>query len=229
MAEKRLFTEDELEGMTKTGLEQILDAVKAGDPDKAEEVIRRVHKEYQATHDLYRDWITALLSFVGRKYGDEVLQEAYVESFTPALKPLMERMLKQGISRETVEGIAAALRGHFGAYLKIEEDDEKFTFTMPCPTGGSLVKEGRYDPPFNFLRIEKPQPMTYDRPDFPVYCAHCTFQDILPIDWFGRPLWLMDPADAIGKEPCRRYVYKNAEDIPERFYRRLGKKKPERR
>jgi len=47
MTEKRLFTEDELKELTKTGLEQILDAVKAGDPEKAEKVIRRVHKEYQ--------------------------------------------------------------------------------------------------------------------------------------------------------------------------------------
>jgi len=226
MTKKRLFTEDELKELTKTGLEQILDAVKAGDPEKAEKVIKRVHKEYQGTHDLYRDWITALLSFIGRRYGDEVLQEAYVESFTPALKPVMERLIKQGLTRATIEGIAAALRGHLGAYLKIEEDDEKFTFHMPCPSGGSLVNEGRYDPPFNFLKIKKPQPITYGRPDFPVYCAHCTFQDSLPIDWFGRPLWLMDPAEVIGKAPCLRYVYKRAEDIPARFYKRLGKKRP---
>jgi hypothetical protein len=149
-----------------------------------------------------------------------------VESFTPALKPVMERLLKQGLTRATIEGIAAALRGHLGAYLKIEEDDEKFTFHMPCPSGGSLVNEGRYDPPFNYLKVKKPQSITYGRPDFPVYCVHCTFQDSLPIDWFGRPLWLMDPAEAIGKEPCMRYVYKRPEDIPERFYKRLGKKRP---
>ena len=222
----RMFTEDELEEMTKTGLEQILEAFEAGDAQKAEEVVRRVHREYQETHDLYRDWITALLSFIGHHFGDEVLREAYEETFTPVLKPFMERLINQDLDRATIQGIAAALRGHLGAYLKIEEDDEKFTFHMPCPTGGGLVKEGRYDPPYNFLRVEKPQPMTYGRADFPVYCAHCSFQDSLPMDWFGRPLWLMDPAEKIGKKPCLRYIYKRAEDIPERFYERLGKKKP---
>jgi len=227
MTEKRMFTEAELKEMTKTGLEQILEAVRSGNIEKAEEIIKRVHREYQGTHDLYRDWITALLSFIGRRYGDEVLEEAYVESFTPVLKPLMERLIKQDLTRATIEGIAAALRGHFGAYLKIEEDDEKFTFYMPCPSGGSLVKEGRYDPPFNFLKIKEARPMTYGRQDFPVYCAHCAFQDSLPMDWFGRPLWLMDPAEEIGEKPCIRYVYKKAEDIPGRFYERLGKKNPQ--
>ena len=224
---ERMFTQEELDELTKTGLEQIVEAIRSGDMEKAEEVTRRVHKEYQGTHDLYRDWITALLSFVGRRFGDEVLEQAYVETFTPILKPLMERLMEQGLTRSAIEGIAAALRGHLGAYLKVEEDDEKFTFHMPCPTGGSLVKEGRYDPPFDFLRIEKPQSMTYGRADFPVYCAHCAFQDSLPMDWFGRPLWLMEPAGAIGDEPCIRYVYKDARDIPEGFYERLGKKSPE--
>lgn len=226
MCKESLFKNEELQDLTKTGLEEILEAIGTGDATKAEDVVKRVHREYQATHDLYRDWITALLSFIGRRYGDEALKDAYEDSFTPAIKPVMERLLKQGVTRATVEGIAAALRGHFGAYLKIEEDDEKFIFHMACPTGGSLVKEGRYEPPFDFLRIKEAQPMTYGRPDFPVYCAHCAFQDSLPIDWYGRPLWLTEPAEEVGRVPCSRYVYKEAKSIPARFYERLGKKPP---
>lgn len=227
MRKERVFTREELRELTKTGLEQILEAINAGDATAMEGVVRRVHREYQATHDLYRDWITALLSFIGRRYGDEALKEAYEYSFTPAIQPVMKRLLRQGVTRATIEGIAAALRGHFGAYLEIEEEDEKFIFHMACPTGGSLVREGRYEPPFDFLRIKEAQPMTYGRPDFPVYCAHCTFQDSLPIDWYGRPLWLTEPADEIGAVPCIRYVYKEAKEIPARFYERLGRKKPQ--
>jgi hypothetical protein len=226
MTKESLFEKEGLQELTKTGLDQILEAINTGDATTAEGVVGRVHREYQVTHDLYRDWITALLSFIGRRYGDEALKEAYEDSFTPAIKPVMERLLKQGITRATIEGIAGALRGRFSAYLKIEEDDEKFIFHMACPTG-ALVKEGRYEPPFDFLRIEEAQPMTYGRPNFPVYCAHCTFQDSLPIDWYGRPLWLTEPADDIGTVPCIRYVYKEAKEIPARFYERLGKKKPQ--
>ncbi|MBU2643871.1 hypothetical protein KKI24_04130 [bacterium] len=225
MTGKRWFTDEELQDLTKSGLEQMLEAVMTGDVENAAETIKRVHREYQGTHDLYRDWITALLSFIGQRFGDETLEEAYRETFTPVLKPLMSRLLEQGPSRETIEGIASALRGHLGAYAKIEEDQEKFTFHMPCPSGGALVTEGRYDPPYSFLKVKNPQPMTYGRADFPVYCVHCAFQDSLPMDWFGQPLWLMEPAGEIGKEPCLRYVYKKAEDIPARFYEILGKKK----
>ena len=38
---------------------------------------------------------------------------------------------------------------------------------------------------------------------------------------------LDEVAEEIGKEPCLRYVYKKPEDIPERFYKRLGKKRPQ--
>ena len=67
-------------------------------------------------------------------------EQAYEETFTPVLKPLMERLIKQDLNRANIQGIAAALRGHFGAYLKIEEDDEKFTFSHAVPHRGKPCK-----------------------------------------------------------------------------------------
>lgn len=42
----------------------------------------------------------------------------------------------------------------------------------------------------------------------------------------GVPLFIVDPAERLGFEPCNTYLYKKAEDIPERFYTRLGLDKP---
>jgi hypothetical protein len=39
-------------------------------------------------------------------------------------------------------------------------------------------------------------------------------------------MFIVEPSDELGVEPCRTYLYKNSADIPERFYARLGLKKP---
>jgi hypothetical protein len=210
------FTKQELLDLVKIGTADYMPAITGS------AVYARARKEWQGTHDLYRDWLTGTLSSIGRRYGDEALFEILQETISSWLKPLAERILK-GDRRATVEGMAAAMRGHLGAFAKIEEDEEKFTFEMPCPSGGKLITDGRYDPPYNYLKIAKPQLMTYGRKDFPVYCAHCYFQDALPLDWFGEPLWLTEPAQNLGKEPCIRYLYKNVRDVPRSFYERLGK------
>ena len=42
----------------------------------------------------------------------------------------------------------------------------------------------------------------------------------------GAPLFVVEPAERLGFETCKTYLYKNASDIPERFYTRLGLTKP---
>jgi hypothetical protein len=70
------------------------------------------------------------------------------------------------------------------------------------------VLDGAYEPPSNFLKIKKPHPMTFDRPNFPVYCTHCFFQSIAPLEPGGKPLFEIKPAQELGEEPCVFYLYK---------------------
>jgi hypothetical protein len=92
----------------------------------------------------------------------------------------------------------------------IEEDDEKLTITpRPCGSGGRLIQDGGYRSPINFLKIGKPQSMTFSQPDFPVYCAHCYFQNISPIESGGDPLFITEPSKDPGNIPCQIYIYKN--------------------
>jgi hypothetical protein len=46
------------------------------------------------------------------------------------------------------------------------------------------------------------------------------------IEATGVPLFIVEPSDALGVEPCHTYLYKDVAKIPERFYRRLGLQKP---
>ena len=185
MTEKRVFTDEELREMEKRTVDVVQEVIDTDDKEKSKRMARRMYREFQAMHDLYRDWTTALLSFIGRRYGDEVLFQAVEESMGSWYRDAIDLYPRDDF-RRMVEMLAMGLRGHLQK-LRIEEDDEKVTIMMePCGSGGRMISSGYYDTPRNYLTLEKAQPMTFDREDFPVYCTHCFFQDALPIIWGCR-------------------------------------------
>jgi hypothetical protein len=204
---ERLFTTEELNKMGERTLDLLKESIGQGDKEEASRLSQRMYNEFLAMHDLYRNWVTHLLSFVGKRFGDKVLYEALEETVSGFTKNLNKRYANKNIRRK-FEILIAGLRGHLHP-LKIEEDDEKFIITaQPCGSGGRLILEGGYDPPRNFLKVKKPQPMTFNRGDFPVYCAHCYLQNLIPAEEGGKPLFITRPADKLGEGPCVIYFYK---------------------
>lgn len=214
MSSEKVFTEQELEELGQPRNELIQASIDAGDTEKAKKLTRQMHREFLSMHDIYRDWIACLLSFIGRRYGDDAVQEALQEYFDILMQPLGLLYSDQG-PRRRVQMAAAGIRGHLHPF-KVEEDEEKFTFILqPCGSGGRLALQGKYDPPCNFLRIKEAQQMTFQHHDFPVYCAHCYFQNIEPLKIIGKPLAIVVPPQNIGKEPCRTYLYKDPSYCPD--------------
>lgn len=226
MAGNRVFTDEELKQMGEKTLDLVAAAIDSGDKERAKKLSERMYREFQGMHDLYLDWVTGLLSFIYRRHGDQELYDALSEACAAWLKPVAETYTKVDIRRKA-QLFAGGLRGHL-VPLKVEEDDEKITFMMmPCGSGGKLALSNAYGPPKNFAKIKKAQPMTYGMENFSVYCAHCSFQEILPIEWHGAPMVVCHPPrpDKIGQIPCRISLYKDPKKVPEELYRRVGKKK----
>ncbi len=158
-------------------------------------------------HDLYRDWLTATLSLIGRKYGDEALDEVLAEGVASWVMPRVD-LYKESSPRRRAEMMTAGLRGHLQP-MTIEEDEEKVVVMMhPCGSGARLLRDGSYGPPRNFLKVAQSQPMTYGREDFPVYCAHCAYQELAPLQLGETPPFVLEPAERLGEEPCRFVLYK---------------------
>lgn len=207
MNQQILFSPEELKAMGERTLDLLQSSIDHGDQTAAKNLSQRMYQEFLAMHDFYRDWVTALLTFIGKRSGDEVLYEALKETVGDYTRRLNKRYANKS-TRRKMEILLAGLRGHLHP-LKIEEDEEKFTLTcQPCPSGGRLISEGAYGPPCDFLKIPKPQEMTFHRPDFPVYCAHCYFQNISPPEPGGPPLFVTEPGRDLGKDSCRIYFFK---------------------
>ncbi len=227
MSTERLFTEEELKLLGTPSAELIVAAIDAGDSERAKELSWQLHTEATGFHDAFVHWVTSLLSHIGRHYGDEALEEAYKECVSVVFGPISEQYKQcdnTGDLRTKALMFIYGLRTHH-EHMTITEDDEKFTLQMNiCGSGGRMVLDGYYDPPCNFLKIEKPQPMTYGIKDFPVYCVHEPILEMLTAEW-GIPIFFVQPANELGKEPCTFYLYKDAKDVPDEFYTRIGKEK----
>ena len=207
MSDTRLFTNEELKTLGQRTLDLLEDALDKGENEHAKKLARRMYREFSGMHDLYRDWVTHLLTFIGEHEGDDVLAEALQETVGGYTRRLAKHYAGKD-PKSKVAILLAGLRGHLQPF-DIEEDDQKLTITpKPCGSGGRLIQDGGYRAPCHFLKIRKPQPMTFDRPDFPVYCAHCHFQNITPIEPGKDPLFLTAPSEDPGNLPCRIYINK---------------------
>jgi hypothetical protein len=198
---------------------RIAEHIEAGEGEAALALARALHDEALARHDRGMSRVTALLSWVGRRHGTDDLEAALT-------KAMASDLLGDASYRERALALMHFTRVHLQPF-RLEEDDEKLTFLCAvCPSGGRLLREGHYDPPRSNLVVEGPRPFTYGRSELPVYCCHEPVMEKASIEATGEPLFIVEPSERLGEEPCRTYLYKDPARIPERFYTRLGLEKP---
>ncbi|MFC1495235.1 hypothetical protein ACFL6W_08145, partial [Thermodesulfobacteriota bacterium] len=96
----------------------------------------------------------------------------------------------------------------------------------PCGSGERLIQMGGYEPEFGLLKVKDPHPATWGMKDFPLYCVHCPVMEMLSIENSGDigVVHLVSEPKKMGE--CHFALYKNPDDIPEEYYKRIGRKKP---
>ncbi len=221
---RRFFTEAELEEMGIPTVDLIQKAIDAGELEKAKKLARRMFREFSFQHDAWVIWITTLSSYIYRHNGDDAVYEA-VNECLEELSVASDAYRRQDPCRQA-QMLAAGLRAHLTPVV-VEEDDEKFTVMMsPCGSGGKLISNKKYETSRNLTRIKNPQRITFGRGDFPMYCANCAIENIVPIEKTGYPIWVTDAAEKLGETPCKLHIYKDPDKIPAKYYERFGLKKP---
>ena len=227
MGNNRIFTDEELINLGTQTRDLIKEAIDAGDNEKAKLLTDRMYNELAFIHDGYMCWIAGLLTHIYNKYGGPALEEAEIEAHTLERKISMPPPSKNDF-RTVVEHTVAALHGHVHAQTMLTEDDEKVTISVdPCGSGGRIIQMGGYEPENGLAKIAEAASYTWGQSDLPIYCVHCPITEKMSVEGGGTFRSVKDFPVNEPKGPCCEYhIYKNPDDIPERYYTRIGKKKP---
>jgi hypothetical protein len=218
---------DDIASMTTPTWEQAKAALRAGEPDRAVELIDRAVGQWRSLQDYSVNWITSLLSFVGRELGEEAVERALRATGEEFVRPRRDTGVDWGSLPASARAkvIARAMVANFGS-CAVDEDAEKITLSFRCGTGGRLIDEGRYDGDDGYLLLREPAPRTFMRDELPVYCAHCSVNnEMQPVEWGGTQTSIEHPAAGKG-DVCVHHVYKDVDAIPASAYHRIGKQKP---
>ncbi len=235
----RLLRTDDAETLGKPSHLLAEEAIDAGRYGEAKDLTRTAHDEFKSLHDLYCDWMWDMLSKIAERFGEA---EVYTMLRATQEKWMLRRTWKAFTKmpiKTQVDLSAEMMRAHrSGAKqdgeLTITEDDEKFAIVMdPCGSGGRMRRgdtldgtPSRLGAPYDFGVTQEGHPWSWGEKGVPYYCTHCAVNEILPIEWGGYPLWVTD-YDSDAAKPCRWLFYKKPELVPEKYWTRVGAKKPE--
>lgn len=232
----RALDDADIETMRVPGWERAKRAIAAGDRERALVLIDRAVGQWRSLQDYSVNWVTSLLSFIGRELGEEAVERALRQSGEEFVRARRDPGWDDLDASTRAKAIARAMVANFGT-CDVAEDDEKITLSFRCGSGGRLIDEGRYeggsaggsDDGGGYLVLREPGPRTFSRDQLPVYCAHCSVNnEIQPVEWSGRPLTVEHPPTRAG-EPCVHHLYKDVAQIPVAAYERIGKQPPTRR
>jgi hypothetical protein len=221
------MTPEEIERLQTPTWEQAKAAIRAGDSDGAVELIDRAVGQWRSLQDYSINWITALLSYIGRELGEPAVEDALRDTGERFVRPRRDTGIEWGSLPATARAkvIARAMVANFGT-VEVDEDEEKIVLSFDCGSGGRLIDDGRYEGEHAYLTLTERAPRTFMQDALPVYCAHCSVNnEIQAVEWGGTPTSIEYPQSEKGGR-CVHHVYKDVADIPPDAYERIGKTKP---
>ncbi|MDR2197511.1 MAG: hypothetical protein LBO07_06060 [Coriobacteriales bacterium] len=223
---ERIWSDEQLAEMSRRTIEKAFDAIEAGEAARARELVQLMYDQFVKLHDGYMTWIGGLLTFLYREGGVEKVEAA--ERFAHDVEARLVFFPPERTDFQfMVERMASELQGHVLQHMTLEEDDEKLVLKVsPCGSGGRLIQMGAYRPEVGLARIAEPADITFHTADYPIYCVHCPLFNMNALDAFGDFTFINEPPQEDGSY-CRFIFYKDKARIPEEYYRRLGRLKPQ--
>ena len=222
----RIFTDEELKEMGTLTIDRLKAAADKGDTEAVKTLADKMYQQLAFLHDGYMCWVSALLTWIYDNYGVDALAKAEVFAHTleakVAFPPHGDVTFK-----ESVEHHCDALMGHVYQPITVTEDDEKVVVAVtPCGSGGRLIQKGAYEK--GYATIKEKCPITWGLGDLPIYCCHCPVMEQMRFDDGEISRFVQysgDSGKCIGPD-CESVFYKNKADIPEEYFTRLGKDRP---
>jgi len=202
----------------------VAEAIRRGDSDAALLSLDRMVADWRRNKDYSINWIASLLSYIGRRLGQDAIEEALRDFGTRYLAARRGTNVEVP-ARKRAEAVARGMKAN-GADVEMTEDEDKIELSFRCGSGGMLIDGGAYEDEREYLTLSGPAPVTFGRKTLPVYCAHCSVNNEMEgIERQGAPYTIEHPPTRPG-ERCIHHVYKDVSAIPAYVYERVGKRKP---
>jgi len=185
--------------------------------------VAEMERAARAVRNLGIDYAWILLTYIGRRYGDEAVIQAL--RFRHKCRPqVAEKML--GMSPIDAIRFKTGIHRVHGSKLTLTEEKDRFVLKLdPCNTGGRMLREGLGKPPVNLGKFRKPYPESWNRAGVSYYCAHCAVHSIMSVEKGApHPTWIYRCPES-PQDPCYQYYYKRTEDVPEKYFEELGLKR----
>ena len=223
---ERELTDADVESMVVPAWEMAKRALSAGDAEGAARWIDTAVARTRSLQEYSINWITSLLSFVGRELGEDAVERALRMTGDEFVRPRRDGPWDSLPAAARAKAIARAMVAN-GGTCEVAEDDDKIVLSFRCGSGGALIDRGRYDRDGgSYLTLRTRAGRTFMRDALPVYCAHCSVNnEMQPVEWGGAPTSVEHPPTQPG-EPCVHHVYKDVAAIPTEAYTRIGKPAP---
>lgn len=234
----RILREGEPEDLGRPTSELVAEAIDEGRLEDAKRLARSGLDETKTLHDLMCDWVWDLLTQIGRRHGEEEMHEMLRASQSGwMMRRTWSGFLKLSVEKR-VALTAEIMRSHRcgpeqdGEIAVVDEGDRYAIVMDPCGSGGRMRRgdpengtPSRLGPPYDFGATEEAHDWSWGERNVPYYCLHCCLNEKLAAEWGGHPLWVTG-YDPDASKPCAWYFYKSADAIPEKYYERIGLKKP---
>lgn len=209
----------ELKDLATSNVDKALAALEAGDIARAKHCILAMEKEAKTIHDFAYDFVGALLTYIGRTYGDDEVIKAM--RFRHGVQDqVAEKML--GMSPEDAVRYKTMLhRGHHSP-MTLAEEPTRYVLTLsPCGTGGRMLRERP-----TLGKTSKALPESWGRSGVPYYCAHCAVNSRISVEKGApHPTWVIEPPKTPA-DACHQYCYKTTDAVPDEAFEQLGLSRP---
>lgn len=214
---------EELTELSTSNLDRVLRALDENDIEEAKRCARIMEQEAKHAHDLMVDYVWTLLTYIGRKYGDEEVIKALRFRHSCGAQ-VSERML--GMSAEDAVRFKTMIHRAHHSNMTLTEEEDRFVLKLdPCNTGGRMLRQGLDKPPVNLGKLKRGFAESWNRPDVSYYCAHCGLHSLISVEKGApHPTWIYRCPEK-PQDPCYQYCYKRTEDVPEEYFEELGLEK----
>lgn len=210
----------EMDALKVSIYDLLINAIKAGDKEKALVMVDDLEHSKRDFDDSYRQWIDMMMTYIADNLGEEALYEIHRLNGERSLWPRMGWIFdpKTTIEDKVRRRAYTWTNWHMANIDEIVEDDEKFAFKLKtCHSGGRIRKWPEHG------KTKEAHNWSWGQKGLCYYCAHCaTVLELMGIEKTGYPAWIAVQQPDGG---CIQYIYKDPAKVPEKYYERLGLKK----